>query len=56
MRKNFYIIISIVMALLVGVLIGVCVGINLKTTNFNLGDTYKYYDQQIEELPKTWNI
>lgn len=29
MKKNFYIVISVLMALLVGTLIGICVGMNL---------------------------
>ena len=56
MKKNFYIIITVIMALLVGTLIGVCVGMNLKTVNYNTGDTYKYYDQPIEDELKPWNV
>lgn len=54
--KNIYIIITIVMALFVGVLIGICIGMNLKNVNYNIGDTYKYYDEPIYDEPRTWNI
>lgn len=56
MKKNFYIIITVIMALLVGTLIGVCIGMNLKTVNYNTGDTYKYYDQPMEDELKLWDI
>lgn len=32
------------------------VGMNLKTVNYNTGDTYKYYDQPMEDELKPWNI
>lgn len=41
--------IALIMALMVGFLIGVSVGINMKSTNINTGDTYKYYDQQFDD-------
>lgn len=48
MKKNFYIVISVLMALLVGTLIGICVGMNLKSSVINTGDTYEYYNQDID--------
>ena len=48
MNKYFYIIVTVIMAMLVGVLIGICVGMNLKSSVINTGDTYEYYNQDID--------
>ena len=52
----FIILITIIMALFTGIMIGFCIGINSQGQIINTGDTYKYYDEPVDDRPSAWNI